>query len=78
LPDIGLLTIEDSETGEQVELDTTRAEIRNDFTMLADKRRSELRRSIRSSGVDLLELSTDRAYLPELLKFFSSRERRRH
>jgi len=78
LPDIGLLTIEDSETGEQVELDTTRLDIRDGFTRLADARRRELRRSVRSSGVDLLELSTDRVYLPELLNFFSSRERRRH
>ncbi|MBW1733160.1 MAG: DUF58 domain-containing protein [Deltaproteobacteria bacterium] len=78
LPDIGILTVEDAETGEQVELDTSRAEIRNRFTSLADERRGELRRTIRSSGVDLLELSTDRAYLPELLNFFGSRERRRH
>jgi len=37
LPNIGLLTIEDSETGEQVELDTANDEIRNGFTVLADK-----------------------------------------
>lgn len=78
LPDIGLLTIEDSESGEQIELDTTRAHIRNSFARLADERRSELRRTIRSSGVDLLELSTDKGYLPELLGFFNSRERRKH
>jgi len=78
LPDIGLLTVEDAETGEQVELDTTRPDIRDGFARLADDRRRELRRSVRSAGVDLLELSTDKAYLPELLNFFSSRERRRH
>ena len=78
LPDIGLVTIEDSETGEQVELDTTRPEIRDGFARLAHERLKELRRSIRSAGVDLLELSTDKAYLPELLNFFSVRERRRH
>ena len=78
LPDIGLLTIEDAETGEQVELDTTRSDIRDGFVRLADARRKELRRSIRSAGVDLLELSTDKAYLPELLNFFNARERRRH
>lgn len=78
LPDIGLLTIEDSETGEQVELDTTWPEVRKGFTRLADERRNQLRKAIRSSGVDLLELSTDRAYLPVLLNFFGSRERRRH
>ncbi len=78
LPDIGLLTIEDSETGEQVELDTRRADIREGFSQLAFKRRHELQRAVRSAGVDLLELSTDKPYLPVLLTFFSSRERRRH
>jgi len=78
MPDIGLLNIEDSETGEQVELDTTRPEIRDHFTQLADERRGELSHSIRSCGVDLLELSTDKAYLPVLLNFFNSRERRRN
>lgn len=78
LPDIGLLTIEDSETGEQVELDTSRPEIREGFRALADGHLKDLKRAIRSSGVDLLELSTDRSYLPDLLNFFSARERRTH
>ncbi len=78
LPDIGLLTIEDAETGEQVELDTTRPEIRDGFAHLADERQKTLQRAIRSAGVDCLELSTDKAYLPELLNFFNTRERRRH
>ena len=78
LPDIGLLTIEDSETGEQVELDTSRPEIRSRFKELAETRQNSLRRAIRSVGVDMLELSTERSYLADLLQFFSSRERRRH
>ena len=78
MPDIGLLNIEDSETGEQVELDTTRSEIMDHFTQLADERHGELSRSIRSCGVDFLKLSTDKAYLPVLLNFFNSRERRRN
>ena len=78
LPDIGLLTIEDSETGEQVELDTSRPEIRSRFKELAETRQNSLRRAIRSVGVDMLELSTERSYLADLLQSFSSRERRRH
>lgn len=78
LPNIGLLTIEDSETGEQVELDTSCPEIRSRFKELADSRQSSLKRAIRSVGVDMLELSTERSYLADLLRFFSSRERRRH
>lgn len=76
LPNIGLLTIEDSETGEQVELDTSRSEIRSRFKELAESRQNSLKRAIRSVGVDMLELSTERSYLTDLLRFFSSRERR--
>ena len=78
LPDIGLITIEDSETGEQVELDTGKAEIRARFSELSGVRQKNLRHTIRSCGVDMLELATDKPYLPDLLNFFSIRERRRH
>lgn len=78
LPDIGYLTVADSETGEQVEINTTRADIRDAFADLADKRRQELRRAVRGCGVDFLELTTDRPYLPALLSFFDLRERRKH
>jgi len=76
IPDIGLLTIEDSETGEQVELDTSRHDVRAAFLELSQERRRKLKRGILSTGVDLLELSTDQAYLPALLGFFKNRERR--
>jgi len=77
LPGIGLLTLEDSETGEQVEIDTGRADIRESFLKHADDSRSELKRAVRSVGVDFLQLATDKPYLPELLSFFKSRERRK-
>lgn len=76
LPNIGLITIEDSETGEQVELDTSREEVRTAFAELAKEQRRKLKRGILSTGVDLLELGTDREYLPALLGFFKNRERR--
>jgi uncharacterized protein (DUF58 family) len=78
LPDIGLITIEDSETGEQVELDTSRPEVRARFNELAESRQTRLRRAIRSVGVDMLELSTERSYLADLRQFFKTRERRSH
>jgi uncharacterized protein (DUF58 family) len=77
LPDVGLLTIEDAETGEQFELDTRSEEVRKAFAALAKDDRDRLRRTIRSSGIDLLELSTQGAYLPALMSFFGKRERRK-
>ncbi|MCD6486200.1 MAG: DUF58 domain-containing protein [Syntrophobacterales bacterium] len=78
LPNIGLLTIEDSETGEQIELNTSRVDIRKSFSQISEEHRRTLKKVIRSSGVDLLEVTTNEPYLPVLLNFFGSRERRRH
>lgn len=76
-PDVGLLTLEDAETGEQVEIDTSRAGVRHAFAQETERRRRKLGHAVRSGGVDLLELSTDRPYLPALLSFFGKRQRRR-
>jgi uncharacterized protein (DUF58 family) len=77
LPEIGLLTVEDAETGEQIELNTGRMEIRQLFAEYAEQGQRQLRRTIRSSGAELIELSTDKPYLPALMTFFSNRKGRR-
>ncbi|MBF0224077.1 MAG: DUF58 domain-containing protein [Desulfobacterales bacterium] len=76
LPDIGILTIEDIETSEQIEIDTSDKQVRKAFSEFVFKRKKELKKSIFLSGVDYLELMTDKPYLPALLGFFKSRERR--
>ncbi|SDP37454.1 DUF58 domain-containing protein [Desulforhopalus singaporensis] len=76
LPDIGLITLEDAESGGQIELDTSDKEVRDNYKALAVRRRAQLHKTLRSTGMDLLELITDRSYLPPLLNFFSSRQQR--
>jgi len=76
LPDVGWLTIEDAESGEQVELNTSDPAVRKGYAELATDRKRRLHRAIRSSGVDLLDLSTDQPYIPPLLNFFGRRKRR--
>ncbi len=76
LPDLGLVTVEDAETGDVVTLDTGRRRVRERFAALAAKRDTEMRRALRRVRVETLPLDTARPYLPELLKFFESRERR--
>lgn len=78
LPDIGRLNIEDAETGEQVELDTSDKNVRSSFAELAFTRRSRLKHAVGSAGVDFLELSTDREYVTDLIGFFHLRERRKN
>lgn len=76
LPDVGWITLEDAESGQQVDLDTSDAEVRHQYASLARQRRESTNRAIRSCGVDLLELSTDSPYVPPLLGFFQTRMRR--
>ena len=76
LPDVGRLTLEDAETGELIELDTSDRRIREQYRAMAAERQQLLARSIRSAGVDHLELSTDTPYITPLVSFFQSRLRR--
>lgn len=77
LPPVGILTIEDSETSQQMEIDTGRRSVREHFQELAAKKLDGVRKTLRSAGVDVLELSTGQAYMPALQQFFDTRERRR-
>lgn len=76
LPDVGWLTIEDAESGAQVELDTSDPDVRRGYAEIAKAREKSLHRTIRSAGVDLLNLSTETSYIPPLLNFFGKRRRR--
>ncbi|HEY2367077.1 MAG TPA: DUF58 domain-containing protein [Polyangiaceae bacterium] len=76
LPDVGVLTLEDAETGELVEIDTGKARVREKFATLAEARRIETARTLRREGVDCLEIDTGKPYLPPLMSFFKNRERR--
>jgi hypothetical protein len=74
---VGLVSLEDAETGEVVELDTSDPQVRGRFNRQAIARVERLVSDIRSEGVDALELKTNAPYLPVLQRFFKSRERKR-
>src|SRR5262249_17610176 len=76
LPAVGLLELEDAETGRQVVVDTSRAEVRAAFGRQARQRREQLIQLTRSAGVDTIEVSTDGGHLDALVRFFKLRERR--
>jgi uncharacterized protein (DUF58 family) len=77
LPDVGLLALEDAESGELVELDTADASVRERFSQEADARAKQLLAELRSEGVDMLALKTNAPYLPALQRFFKNRGRKR-
>jgi uncharacterized protein (DUF58 family) len=73
LPAVGLLTLEDVETGEIVELDTGSARQRAALAKIIRETDERIRAGIRSAGVDLLEVDTLSSYLGPLIGFFKSR-----
>lgn len=77
LPALGPVVIEDAETGEQLEVDTSSAKVRRAFADAAAARRAALLAELRAAGVDALELDTALPYLPALLRFFRQRAARR-
>jgi uncharacterized protein (DUF58 family) len=76
LPDLGLLTIRDSETGEQLLVDTHDAGFRKRFARIAAQREAELRAGFVHAGVDALELSTDDDLVDAVVRFTEMRKRR--
>jgi len=76
LPDVGVILFEDPETGEQIEVDTSRRSITRGYADLAALRSKELASLFGSRGIDMVSLRTDQDYLPVLRSFFDRRGRR--
>ena len=76
LPDVGLVTLEDAETGEQLEFDTSSRSARMAFLKAVDAQTNERLRQFRTKRIDTISLQTDEDYVPALRTFFRTRERR--
>jgi uncharacterized protein (DUF58 family) len=76
LPDLGLLTMQDAETGEQIFVDTHDRGFRRRFVKAAEARELRLRAGFRDAGVDVLELSTNDDLADAILRFADLRKRR--
>jgi uncharacterized protein (DUF58 family) len=76
LPDIGLIVMQDAETGEQLTVDTHDRAFRQRFAAAAAQREQALRESLGEAGVDCLELATDEPLDAALLRFTQLRKRR--
>ncbi|HEY5912697.1 MAG TPA: DUF58 domain-containing protein, partial [Verrucomicrobiae bacterium] len=77
LPPGGLVTVEDAETGEMLEIDSSRAVIREKFARSNAERLAELDRAMRRAGVDTLSFSTAEPFAQTLQRFFETRRGRR-
>ena len=77
LPNAGLLTIEDAETDEIVELDSARAAVRERFSRTNSERLADLDRALNRANVDTLRLNTAEPFAHNLQRFFEIRRGRR-
>ena len=76
LPSLGLVELEDPETGERVVVNTSGAAFRAAFRNTNSNRRAALDRTLRRSKVDLIDIETGEPYVKPLMRFFQDRMRR--
>ena len=76
LPGVGLIELMDAETGELKLVDASDRRARAEFARLAGEAVQGRQAVFRSTGIDSINVRTDRPYIEELLKFFRMRERR--
>jgi uncharacterized protein (DUF58 family) len=75
LPSAGLITLEDAESGELIEVDSSRAAARERFATVNAERLAELDREFRRAGVDTLRFSTAEPFAQTLQRFFETRSK---
>jgi uncharacterized protein (DUF58 family) len=75
LPDVGLVALEESETGRWRWVDTGRAETRRHFRLRAEAFDRTLEQDLRECRAELIRLETSRSYAEPLIAFFRRRER---
>jgi uncharacterized protein (DUF58 family) len=76
LPRVGLVELEDAETGERIAVDAGDRRFAERFARAMEERRDEKERGFRRLGVDRISVSTDRPYVEPLERFFRMRARR--
>jgi uncharacterized protein (DUF58 family) len=75
LPDVGLLTVVDPESGQTLEVPTGDAEFRSRFAEGAAAQRAEIAAALRRAGAGHLQLRTDRDWLMDVVRFVAERRR---
>jgi uncharacterized protein (DUF58 family) len=77
MPDVGVILVEDSETGEQLHLDTSNSEFRRRFFEAAIRRESTLKENLNRAGVDHFSISTEEDLVSAIVRMAAQRKKRR-
>ena len=75
-PNLGIINIHDSETGENTWIDTTSKKIRDKFQKNSIEKLNSFSKKCKNIGFDLIQISTDDDYIKFLMQFFRSRANR--
>ena len=76
LPNVGLITLQDSESGEIIEIDTRDRALRAAYATAAENQKDHLEKQFKKNGLDWVEASTDAPYIPQLRRLFNVRAQR--
>jgi uncharacterized protein (DUF58 family) len=77
LPDVGMITVQDSESGEQVLVDTGDPVIRSRYETIMRQRQADIKDACTLSGADFLQLSADQLLLRQLMNYLAFRKKRK-
>lgn len=77
LPNVGLIQLQDAETGEIILLDTSINNLPERFAGQAEAERLRLKRKFGSFGVDVIEILSDRSLVNPIIRYFKKKEKRR-
>ena len=76
VPNVGLVTMSDAETGRIAEYDTGSRGFRQQVASLAENRVEQLRHQFQASKIDFIHIDASGSVVDPLVKFFRMRERR--
>jgi uncharacterized protein (DUF58 family) len=77
IPPLGLMELEDPETGDRVVVNTSKPAFRAAFRAVNANRRLHLDRALRRSRVDVIDIRTGEPWVKPLMRFFQARMRRK-
>jgi len=76
LPSVGLLKLRDAESGEEIWVDTSRRQFREQYRETMEQKRQHFLQEAKGMNLDYIEIDTTQDYADPLIRFFKMREKR--
>ena len=76
IPEVGLVILEDAETGELIEIDTYDKKAMEMYKAIVEQDDYNFDRFVRANKIDCIEIDSVKPYVKDLMKFFKMKEKR--